>query len=304
MWEQLKYRFQTGNTVIKLLFVNAAVFLLINLIGIIAFMGGFDWYTSGGGVPQLFITEYLSANSDIILNLKRPWTFITYMFTHEDLWHIVINMLIFFYIGEIFRNLLGEQRILPLYILGGLAGLFLYLIAYNVLPVFSGGRVPIIGASASVMAIMLATATYVPNYPIRLMLIGSVPLKYIAGFYVLVDLLALRGSSNMGGHIAHLGGALYGFIYARQLTKGTDLAKYYHLVVNSISGLFKRQPKVRVVHKDKKGQSKPKGSASTSKQQGADKQARVDAILDKISKSGYENLTKEEKDFLFNASKE
>lgn len=307
MFDQLKYQFKNGNTLIKLLLINAAVFVAINLIGIIAFLGGFDWYTAGGGVKQLFLVEYLSANSDMLLNLKRPWTFITYMFTHEDLWHILVNMLIFYYIGSIFMDLLGEQRVLPLYIFGGLAGLFLYLIAFNLLPVFQGGRSPIIGASASVMAVMLATATYVPNYPIRLMLIGQIPLKYIAGFYVLVDLLALRGSANMGGHIAHLGGAIFGFIYAKQLTQGKDIGKYFYLIVNSIKGLFVKQPKVRVVHRDKKRKSRKAASNPSTKKttsNTADKQARIDAILDKISKSGYENLTPEEKDFLFNASKE
>ncbi|TXC78677.1 rhomboid family protein [Luteibaculum oceani] len=307
MFDQLKYQFKNGNTLIKLLIINAGIFIAINVIGIIAFLGGFDWYTAGGGVKQLFLVEYLSANSDVLLNLKRPWTFITYMFTHEDQWHILVNMLIFYYIGSIFMDLLGEKRVLPLYIMGGLSGLLLYLIAFNLLPVFQGGRSPIIGASASVMAVMLATATYVPNYPIRLMLIGQIPLKYIAGFYVLVDLLALRGSANMGGHIAHLGGAIFGFVYAKQLTQGKDIAKYFYLFINLVRGLFVRQPKVKVVHRNKKAdKTRTPKSQTTNKTttNSADKQARIDAILDKISKSGYENLTPEEKDFLFNASKE
>ena len=295
MWNQLVYKFRSGDIVVRLLFINLGIFALVNILGIFANLGGLDFlYSSGSGSKQLILTEYLSANSDFWLVITRPWTIITYMFTHEGLWHLAVNMLIFYYISQIFIDLLGEQRLLPLYIFGGIVGLLLYILAFNVLPNYNGARIPIIGASASVMAIMVATATYVPNYPIRLMILGTIPLKYIAGFYVLVDVLALRGNANMGGHIAHLGGAIYGFIYARQLTKGTDFGKYFYLFINGFKGIFEKKPKVRMVHKDEKGRK-----SSSNKNH----QAKVDAILDKISKSGYENLTKEEKEFLFNASK-
>ncbi|MGB0166109.1 MAG: rhomboid family intramembrane serine protease [Luteibaculum sp.] len=285
----------------KLLYINVAVFALIAVFSILGFLFQLDLYTTGSGVKQLFITEYLSANSDPILLLKRPWTIITYMFTHEGLWHILVNMLIFYYIGNIFSDLLGNQRVLPLYIFGGVAGLLLYVLSFNLIPAFGSARLPIIGASASVLAIMVATATYVPNYPIRLMLLGTVALKYIAAFYVVIDLLALRGTSgNLGGHIAHLGGAIFGFIYARQLTKGNDLGKYFYLIVNSFKGLFQSKPKVKVVHKEK---SKTSKNTTGKKSSSDDYQKRVDEILDKISKSGYQKLTQEEKDFLFNASK-
>ena len=286
MWNQLVYKFRSGDIVVRLLFINLGIFALVNILGIFANLGGLDFlYSSGSGSKQLILTEYLSANSDFWLVITRPWTIITYMFTHEGLWHLAVNMLIFYYISQIFIDLLGEQRLLPLYIFGGIVGLLLYILAFNVLPNYNGARIPIIGASASVMAIMVATATYVPNYPIRLMILGTIPLKYIAGFYVLVDVLALRGNANMGGHIAHLGGAIYGFIYARQLTKGTDFGKYFYLFINGFKGIFEKDEK---------------GSKSSSNK---NHQAKVDAILDKISKSGYENLTKEEKEFLFNASK-
>ncbi len=304
LWDKFLYQYRTGNAVIKLLIINVVVFAVIALGGILNFMFQLDLYTTTSGVTQFILTDWLSASSDPLFLLSRPWTIITYMFTHEGLWHIAINMLIFYYIGTIFVDLLGNQRMVPLYIFGGIAGLFLYVLMYNIIPAFQGVRIPIIGASASVMAVMLATATYVPNYPIRLILLGTVPLKYIAAFYVVIDVLALRGTSgNLGGHIAHLGGALYGFLYARQLTRGTDWGKYYYMIINSFKGMFKRKPKVRVVHNERSTNKKSK-KADASNPRSKMTQERVDAILDKISKSGYNNLTQEEKDFLFKASKE
>lgn len=294
MFDQILYRFRTGDIITRLILINVGVFLLINIIAIIANLGGLDMlYTSGGGVRQLFLTEYLSANSSWKLTLYRPWTIITYMFTHEDLWHILVNMLIFFYIGQLFIDLLGDKRMLPLYIFGGIAGLLLYILAFNTIPALSNGAIPIIGASASVMAVMVATATHVPNYQIRLIFFGAVPLKYVVGVYVLLDVLALRGNANMGGHIAHLGGAIYGFVYAKQLSNGTDFSNYFYDGLRAFTDLFRKKPKIKVVHKQ----------APKTKKSPLNQQARVDEILDKISKSGYENLTQEEKDFLFNASK-
>jgi hypothetical protein len=216
------------------------------------------------------------------------------MFLHENIWHILFNMLVLYFSGSIFLEYLGERRFSITYILGGLTGALLYIIAFNIFPVFS----PVlnvstaIGASAAVMAILIAIATYIPHYAVHLLFLGPVKLKYIALFYIVIDLLSIS-SSNSGGHIAHLGGAIYGYLYIKSTQRGNDLALNLNKLFNKLLVWFKAKPKMNTVYSSNK-----KRETNVSK---AD-QSRVDSILDKISKSGYESLSKEEKEFLFKSS--
>jgi len=192
---------------------------------------------------------------------------------------------------------LGEKRLLSLYILGGLCGGFLYILAYNIFPRFND-VLPIaraLGASASVMAIIVGIATKVPNYTVNLIFLGNVKLKYIAIVFVSLDLISFQ-DGNAGGHIAHLGGALFGFFYIRQLNQGKDWSIWFYKWASAFRSLFKGsgKRKIKVVYNKKSGKTAHAKKRSD--------QAVVDTILDKISKSGYDSLTKEEKDILFKAS--
>lgn len=289
--------FKTGTMVVKLLGINLAVFLLVGIVGVFI---NFSGYPGQNGLVAI-----LSANSNVLETLSRPWSIISYMFLHQGLWHLGFNMLIFYFAGRLFSTFLQESRLLPTYLLGGLAGLLLYIVCYNVFPLFANqGNSPILGASASVIAILVAVATYVPNYSVVLMLIGPVKLKYIALFYVVLDFMALQNTgpgSNIGGHIAHLGGAFYGFFMVKQLAKGNDWSVKVNQFFKIITSIFKRKPKIRVVHNKKK--KRPISDQEFNAQKKT-KQEQIDRILDKISKSGYDSLTKEEKALLFQVSNE
>ena len=203
-----------------------------------------------------------------------------------------------------FENLLNGKRLLAVYFLGGIAGFLMYFIGYNIFPLFSPVSGTIIGASASIMAILVAIATYQPNIELRLILIGNVKLKYIALFFVAIDVLFLDGG-NTGGRIAHLGGALFGFLYARQLQKGNDWSKGFFVVTDFFGQLIHPKPKMKVAS-SRSSSSRPTTATSEAarpSKRDKDHQKKIDTILDKISQSGYDSLTKAEKEYLFNASK-
>jgi hypothetical protein len=227
------------------------------------------------------------------------------MFVHEGLWHLLFNMILLYFAGRIFADLLNRKRFIAVYILGGLAGFLLYFLAFNIFPVFSQvGYSPIIGASASIIAILVAIATYSPNMELRLILIGNVKLKYIAIVFVALDVLLLDNGSNTGGRLAHIGGALFGFLYSTSLKKGNDWSKPFYAFTGFFQDFVKPRPKMKV----KKGAKRKKeGYQSQYYDQKSkpdkDHEKKIDKILDKISQSGYDSLTKKEKEYLFNASK-
>lgn len=287
----LKETFRNGNIHVRLIFINAAVFVLTALIGV--FLQLFNMT----GI-QLF--EWLEMPASVIRFLSQPWSLLTYMFMHAGILHILFNMLWLYWFGELFLHFFSAKHLRGLYLLGGFCGGLLYLIAYNVFPYFEP-MIPysyLLGASASVLAIVAATAYREPNYPIQLLLIGSMKLKHVAWLVIGLDLLFIT-SSNAGGHIAHLGGALAGLVFAAQLNKGHDWTHYINLALDTILSLFNRQPR------------KPKMKVNYGKRQSdydynARKKAQneeIDRILDKLRKSGYESLTAEEKKSLFDASK-
>ena len=280
-WNNIQYKI-TGlrSKLYLLIWINVIAYLLINVPAVIE---GLMFRTDN--ISQ-FSNTYLSLPSNLHDLLFRLWTPITYMFMHAGVFHILFNMLWLYWFGQIFEEFLGKKRTIGLYLLGGLAGGILFVVAFNLLPLFSYVKQVshVVGASASVMAIVIAAATIVPNYTVSLMFIGPVKIKWIALFYVAVDFLSTTGP-NAGGQIAHLGGALIGFIYVKQLQRGNDW-------IENITGIFKRKSKLKVVstNHDKRSSAKPR-------------QEDVDAILDKISTTGYDSLTKQEKEILFRASK-
>jgi len=281
-WQNLYYKtFKSGSKLNLLIGINVIVFLAINIPATVE--GLFHPSTIGS-----YADDYLALPSYLPKLLNRFWTPLTYMFMHAGIFHILFNMLWLYWMGQIFEEFLGKKRTLGLYLLGGLAGAALYVISYNIFPAFTqtglvvGSRA--IGASASVMAIIVGAATIVPDYTISLMFIGPVRLKWLVLVYIAIDFLSITGP-NAGGEIAHLSGALVGFVYVKQLQNGKDW-------IASISKLFKAKPKMRVVSNNREKSSV-----------GVPRQEDVDKILDKISKTGYENLSKQEKEILFRASK-
>jgi membrane associated rhomboid family serine protease len=283
-----------SDTLQKLLIVNIAVFLLINILKVLMqlFMVSLNSYVD--------ISNWLAVPASLPVLITRPWTLITYMFLHEEFFHILFNMLWLYWMGKILQEYLGNKKLLSTYILGGISGALMYIIAFNVFPLFSNAvhAAYALGASASVLAITVAAATLLPDYPVHLLFLGRIPLKYIAIATILLDLISISGT-NAGGHLAHLGGAMFGFVYIRQLRNGYDLAGWFNQFIDWLVTLFKssRRSKMKVSYK----RSIDDETFLRSKKE---KQELVDELLDKISKSGYGSLTKEEKDFLFKSSRE
>lgn len=288
--DELKQSFKEGTSLTKLIYINILVFVVIKLLIVVGFL--FNNSQSLGYV----IVNWLSVPSDIHKLLLRPWTVISYMFLHEEFMHILFNMLWLYWFGKIFLEFLSQKRLLSVYLLGGISGAALYIFSYNIFPVFQSviEKSVALGASASVMAIVVAISFYVPNYTIRLMFIGPVKLKYIAVFSIILDLISIS-VENPGGHIAHIGGAIFGMLYISQYKRGKDISKGFDRFMDNISSKFKRR-------KDPKIHDFRKMNDMDYNRHKAQKQEETNKILDKISKSGYDSLTKEEKEVLFKMS--
>lgn len=292
--DDLQRQWRSGGMVVRLILVNAAVFLLLRVIDLPF------WMMRSQG-PE--ILPWLWSTSNMHALLYRPWTVVTYMFTHWDLMHVFFNMLMLWFLGRIFEDLLGGKRLLGNYILGGLSGFLLYLLGYNFLPVFQdyADASTILGASAAVMGVLIGIAAYRPDLEVHLLLFGAVKLKWIALALLVIDLVSVRSGSNSGGHLAHLGGALYGYLASMQLKRGSDWSLAFVNGLSAIGNVFKRNkgPRLRVEKRPAPGATRTDASFNAAKR---DKQERIDAILDKISRSGYDSLSKEEKDLLFKES--
>lgn len=295
MFEEFKNAFQRYNNAhVQLIIINVVVFLALAVVLV---------FSRAFGFPDIFgtIHNQLAIPAPIGEFIQKPWTLITYAFIHDlsGVFHILFNMLVFYWFGKLFVEYLGSDKLVALYFLGALAGGLLYLLVYNTVPfyverigTFSG----MVGASAAVYAVVVATATLIPDYTFFLLFLGPVRIKYIAGFYIVVSFLGSVGE-NAGGNVAHLGGALIGFVYLKQLQAGVNWGSWVTATLDWFKGLFTAKPKVKVTYRKQYSDTqRPKAKSSIS-------QDEIDAILDKISDGGYESLTKEEKEKLFNASK-
>lgn len=297
MFEEFKNAFQRyNNGHVQLIIINLAVFVLMGVIMVITKIGGLEALWSG-------IHEQFSIPARFSEYITRPWTLLTYMFMHDlsGILHILFNMLIMYWFGRLFVEYLGSDKLIAVYLLGGIAGGIAYLLAYNTIPFFveqsQAYRIGMVGASASVNAIVVATATLLPNYTFFLLFIGPVRIKYIAAIIVFLSFLGTVGD-NAGGNIAHLGGALMGFIYMKQLHAGVNWGGWITITLEWFKDLFKEKPKVKVSYRKERSSAKPPAA-----EKAGYTQEEIDRILDKISEGGYESLTKDEKEKLFNASK-
>jgi len=289
IWDNIKDTFRKGSNLIKLIYINAGVFLLITLAVIIGFL------MKNQAVPDKTL-ELLAVPASWKLLLIRPWTLITYMFTHKDIWHILFNMLWLYWFGRIFLEYLDQRKLVAVYLLGGISGAIVYILSFNIFPAFTDvvGESVAIGASASVMAVVIAIAAYVPDYTVQLFLFGRIRIIYLALItFVLTSFMDF--SINSGGKLSHIGGALFGYLYILNLRQGKDIGKGFNKIIDFFATLFKPRKKLKVTYK------KAASEYDYNKKK-ADHQAKINLILDKISKGGYESLTKDEKDLLFRES--
>ncbi|AHM62003.1 rhomboid family protein [Flammeovirgaceae bacterium 311] len=300
-FEELKYAFKRPNNgLYRILLINIAIYLVLAIFSVIAYLAGSDVFWS--------VMQWISVPSEFEELIRKPWTLFTYMFVHEDFFHILFNMLFLYWFGQLVIEYLGSKRFVNTYVLGGLAGAVFFLIFYNILPPFQGRTGFLYGASAGVSAIVLAAATLAPNHSFFLLFLGPVKIKYIALiFIVLKSFLGLKGG-NAGGELAHLGGAAIGYLYIMQLKNGRDFGAWISNSFSWIAGLFDRKPHIKVSHRREKAYTASRTTHKAQQQQqpksfGKATQEEIDAILDKISAHGYESLSKEEKQKLFNASK-
>ena len=282
---------QHGHMLDRLIIINILSFILIGI---------FIRYLFPSIYPT--VLDYLALSSNLRWNLFHPWVFITHLFLHAGIFHIFWNMLLYYWFGTIVGDLVGDGKILPLFLYGGLLGAAIYLLSYAYLIPHSYLDSRALGASAGVMATVVAAGLIAPDYKIRLILIGPVSIKYVVVVLIIIDLVGTTGMNNTGGHFAHLGGALMGWIFVSNLKRGNDLGIPVNRGLAWLSDLLLRKKgsrsrKLRALHSQRSGKIKPTVRSSKS-----DSQDRINEILDKINQKGYEGLSDEEKEFLFRAS--
>lgn len=279
--QNIQHRFKTGSIVEKLIYINISVYILALFFEVLKGL-----YKSDTN----FLIIWFSLSADTTSLLTTPWSLLSYGFLHVDFPHILFNLIVLFYIGNLFIQYFTQKQLLQFYVLGTLFGGLLFIGSYNYFPLFTNKSAVLIGASAGVSAIFIGIATYMPNYPLKIRFIGFVKLWYLAGIFLLFDIMQLAGN-NAGGHFAHLGGALFGFLYVNQASnKKTG-------IWDKVAAFFtsKKKP-LKTVYKSKK-------KKNTVQKNKSEQQKQIDIILDKISKSGYETLSKAEKEFLFQQGK-
>ena len=309
--DNLRSRYAAATVPVRFVMVNVAVFVIVRVLALVCLLFAVD------AMPAI---ELFEMPSNPVKFLHQPWSVISYMFLHYDVMHILFNMLWLYWFGAMFHQIFGTRRFVGLYFLGGIGGALLYMLAYNVLPLFSSTEGLLLGASASVLAIVAATAVRQPDYKVGLLFFGQISLKWIAIVTIFIDVISI-GSSNAGGHIAHLGGALVGAAFALADRRGTDITAWFNRAIDWIVNLTRRRPRVKVgnFHNSPFTRTKQQPRDDNRRQPRDDKQqderdngrrhtmtpaeeAEMDEILKKIKLSGYSSLTAEEKRRLFEVS--
>ena len=298
--DSIKSFFRSRSALSNLIIINIALFIIINVVNL--FLYFFNIETKIDPLSEISkIAYWLAVPADIGSLIRKPWTLFTYMFLQEDFMHLLFNMIVLYFGGKIFTDYLSNKKLVNTYVWGGIIGALFFIITFNIFPVFNGNvsRSVALGSSASVLAILIAAATYVPNYTVQLIFIGRVKLKYIAIVFVVLDILSIE-RGNPGGHIAHIGGAAWGYLSIILMKKGyTNPLGINWYGFSKILDWFKQKPKssFKDVHYNKR----PVSDEDYNKKR-ANRQKNIDEILEKISRSGYESLSKEEKELLFKAS--
>lgn len=283
--DSVKAFFNQKSALSRLMLINISIWIICLFISV------FTWLFNISDIS--FVTKLFAVPADISSLAEKPWSIFTYMFLQEEFWHLFFNMLMLYYGGQIFLQFFSQKQLLLTYIFGGLVGALFFILAYNAFPVFEDTKTYAfaLGSSASVLSILIAAATYQPEYRLNLFLLGQVKMKWIAIIFVVIDLLSIP-KGNSGGHIAHLGGALWGFLYAYLLKKDFD----FYLI-------FKRKARIKVKTRNAHNyHQRPKTDEQYNAER-AQEQEETDKILEKIAKNGYSSLSEKEKDFLFRQSK-
>lgn len=285
IFDRIKNFFLQKNALSRLMLINIVIWLICLLISV------FTWLFNVSDIS--FVTKLFAVPADISSLTDKPWSIFTYMFLQEEFWHLFFNMLMLYYGGQIFLQYFTQKQLLLTYIFGGLFGALFFIMSFNIFPVFENMRdsAVALGASASVLSILIAAATYQPEYKLNLFLLGEVKMKWIAIIFVVIDLLSIP-KGNSGGHIAHLGGALWGFLYAFMLRKDFDIYM-----------IFKRQPRIKVKSRNTDNHHQRPKTDEQYNAERAQEQQEIDKILDKIAKNGYSSLSEKEKEYLFKQSK-
>lgn len=287
IWDEIKESFKEGSALTRLIYINLGIFLAIRIMNVFYFLSG----------EPFTILDWLALPADFESLASRPWTLLTYMFLHFDFLHILFNLLWLFWMGQIFLGYFDQRKLVTIYLLGGIAGGLVYVAGFNSFPVFAEVVTDskLLGASASVIAIVMVLAVSAPNHTLNLMFIGEVKMKFIALISLLLYIIGIS-STNAGGNLAHLGGAFAGVIYALQLHRQVKSGKESAGILSGLGSLFVAKPKVKVSYK------RPANEIEYNRQKNQEKE-HMNQILEKISKSGYDSLTKEEKEFLFRMGK-
>ncbi len=285
IFDRIKNFFLQKNALSRLMLINIVIWLICLFISV------FTWLFNVSDIS--FVTKLFAVPADISSLTDKPWSIFTYMFLQQEFWHLFFNMLMLYYGGQIFLQYFTQKQLLLTYIFGGLFGALFFIMSFNIFPVFENMRdsAVALGASASVLSILIAAATYQPEYKLNLFLLGEVKMKWIAIIFVVIDLLSIP-KGNSGGHIAHLGGALWGFLYAFMLRKDFDIYM-----------IFKRQPRIKVKSRNTDNHHQRPKTDEQYNAERAQEQQEIDKILDKIAKNGYSSLSEKEKEYLFKQSK-
>lgn len=287
IFDDLKLQFKIGGVSTKLIFWNVGLFIIPLIF--FSFLQLFK--------IKIEYLDYVSLSTVPTELLRKPWTIISYAFFHNGIFHILFNMLMLNFAGKLFTTFFTQKQLLSLYIVSAIFGGMVYIISYLIFPALVNVTVSMVGASGAIMAILVATATYQPTMEVRMLLIGNVKLVYLVLFLLVVDLIQLP-MNNTGGHLAHLGGAVFGFFYVKQIQNGTDITKWFAACIDFFVTLVnpKKATPFRSVHVNPKKPLQKTEIKITTKDE---TQQQIDIILDKISKSGYDSLNQQEKEFLF-----
>lgn len=295
LWDNLVSKFKQGNIVTRLIFINTGIFLVLRLTLVLLSL----FKVEGDGFMR-----FLEMPSSFLQLIVTPWTAFTYMFVHLDLMHILFNMLWLFFFGGMFMRWFSPRQLGGLYVIGGLFGALFFALFYNLLPAFEGVTASLMGASASILALGIAVAFYRPDEPVSLFLLGTIKLKWLAIVMLVMDLLSLNGS-NAGGSMAHLGGAVAGLVFGWTLRRNIDITSWINPFIDGVITLFRPRPKMKVTYQRSKSERTNKAPDVDQEYRDMKKAEmdRLDTILDKIKKSGYDSLSAQEKQQLFESSK-
>ncbi|MBO4803987.1 MAG: rhomboid family intramembrane serine protease [Muribaculaceae bacterium] len=295
--DDIRRTYSGSSLLTRIIFINIGVFLLLRILAVGALL--FNVNVEG-------MLHWVDVSSNLGVLLRRPWTVVTFMFAHFDVWSILFNLLWLYWIGRIFMEFFSPKQLMGVYLLGGWAGMLLFLLAYNILPHLVGLQNCLIGASASVLAIVVATAVYVPDYKIGLLFLGEVSLKWIAIVVIIFTVLTLD-KTNLGSSLAHIGGMLVGAWYAWRIRRGRDITRPLNAVIDSVFGLFNgrswKSLKSMTAKKESPASGTRKQTSRAARPADEVSEEELDRILGKIKTAGYDALTDEERDQLFKASR-